>query len=890
MVRITVSDGVKYFCCFLFFCIVRNTHAQYETANWVFSEYTLNFIADPPTPTPTPFVNDEGEFASYSSDQGELLIATDGSTVWNGAGRIMKNGVNITPYRTRSIIIPKPASSHQYYIFSYNAFNVPGNNNNTLSVIVYAVVDLAANNNEGEVIEKNRVLYNNMHGTFTISGTCDRSVFWLIGDVDSNLQEGSDKMYIFQIDKDGISGPFTSRPVMIGASNDYKLSPDAKKFLYSVSEISGSGTLIADFKPQNFPADPIVNSKWLPVKGSGEFSPNGRFIYIVGSHGIAQYDIQTEKVVEIFSGSEFLGRPQIAANGKIYISIADEKKLLVINKPDEPGLLCEFSETGIAIPSEVYVLPEFASNLFYNGGVAANAGADKEICEGEMVTIGHTQNASAAFSWSPATYLDDPTKSEPTFHYTGSDIGIESFKYKLTATFEGCEHHDWVVIRVNKKPLPVIQGSKSVCPGVEGVQYWTDEYAAYEWTLSGGTIIGSSNSDTLSVNWGLSNPSAEVGLQVTDVNQCKSDVATLNVLINEALQTETPVGLDSVCVNLKNQHQYQIIKTTGSTYSWGVIGGEITSDPAISNVLVNWNDVGPRKLWVKEMSVTNVAVCSGTSDTLKITVFKDPATISLDYLTIDEANEKRINLMATTSYSNRIKELKVLSNREGEGIWQEQGALTPTSDIVFSMEDFQTDDFVYQFQVEILNKCEERVFSDIHNSIRLVAFADEESTTIDLRWRSYNFWMADDVRYEILTSLKADESYVKTLTVLNDTTASIAADESFQYHLRARAVSSNGLLASLSNDVKVELSHELVIPNVITPNDDGFNDTFEIKNIKLYPQNRLIIFNRYGKIILDQSEYYGGWNGGDGSSGVYYFTLQIPEKQKVYKGWVQVVR
>lgn len=890
MVVITVSDGVKYFCCFLFFCIIENAHAQYETANWVFSEFTLNFIADPPTSAPTTFLNDEGEFASYSSDQGKLLIVTDGSTVWNGEGNIMKNGVNITPYRTRSIIIPKPGNNYQYYIFSYNAFNVPGNNNNMLSVIVYAVVDLAANNNEGEVLEKNKVLYNNMHGTFTISGKCDRSVFWLIGDVDSNLQEGSDKMYIFQIDKDGISGPFTSRPVMIGASNDYKLSPDAKKFLYSVSEISGSGTLISDFKPQNFPADPIVNSKWLPVTGSGEFSPNGRFVYIVGSHGIAQYDIQTEKIVEIFSGSDFLGRPQIAANGKIYISIADEKKLLVINNPDQPGLLCEFSETGIAIPSEVYVLPEFASNLFYNGNVAANAGEDKEICEGETVTIGNAENVPAAFSWSPATYLDDSTKSEPTFHYTGADTEIESFQYKLTATFEGCEHHDWVVIRVNKKPLPVIHGSKSVCPGVEGVQYWTDENAEYEWTISGGTIIGSANSDTLTVNWGLSNPAAKVGLQVTDARQCKSDVAIENVLINVVLQTETPVGLDSVCVNLKNQHHYQIVKTTGSTYLWGVIGGEITSDPAISKVFVNWSDVGPRKLWVKEMSVTNEAVCLGISDTLNITVFKDPATISLDYLTIDEADEKRINLMATTSHPNRIKELKISSKREGGGIWQGLGALAPTSDIVFSMEDFQTDDFVYQFQVEILNMCEERVFSNIHNSVRLVALADEESNMIDLRWRSYNFWMADDVSYEILTSLKTGESYVKTLSVLNDTTASILADESFEYYLRVRAVSNNGLFASLSNDVKVELSHELVIPNVITPNEDGFNDTFEIKNIKLYPQNRLIIFNRYGKTMLDQSDYDGGWNGGENSSGIYYFTLRIPEKQKEYKGWLQVVR
>ncbi len=889
MVRITVYDGVKYLCCFLFFGILRNAPAQSETANWVFNEYTLNFYADLPAASPTIFEHDEGEFASYSSDQGKLLIATDGSTVWNGEGKIMKNGVNITPYRTRSIIIPKPASNNQFYIFSYNAFNVPANNNNTLSVIVYAVVDLASNNNEGEVIEKNRVLYNNMHGTFTISGKCDRSVFWLIGDVDSNLQEGSDKMYIFQIDKDGISGPFTSKPVMIGSSNDYKLSPDAKKFLYSVSEISGSGTLISDFKPQNFPADPIVNSKWLPVTGSGEFSPNGRFIYIVGRQGITQYDIQTEKSVEIFSGSDFLGRPQIAANGKIYIPIADEKKLLVINKPDQPGLLCEFSETGISIPSELFVLPEFASNLFYNGNFAAGAGEDKEICEGETVKIGNAENTSAAFTWSPATWLDDPAKSQPTFQYTGAETGIESFKYKLTATFEGCEHHDWVVIRVNNKPQPVIHGSKSVCPGVEGVQYWTDENAAHEWTISGGKITGSANSDTLMVNWGLSNPAAKVGLQVTNANQCKSDVATLDVLVNVALQTETPQGLDSVCVNLADKNRYKITNTAGSIYTWEALNGVIIKGDGTNSVFVNWNN-NAGKIWVKEKSITSQAVCFGNSDTLNITVFKDPAVVHLDYVTVDDFDDKVIHLQASTSFANRINEVSVLARQEGAGLWEDIGNLQSAPVMQLTKGNFLTDDYSYQFQVSYQNKCEEWSSGKIHKSIRLTALEDEENNLIDLGWSAYNFWTDSNVRYEVWWSLGDDLEYEKEGTTITDTLASINAVESFSYLLKVKAVRSDGVFTSLSNEVKVDFERELVIPNVITPNQDGFNDTFRIKNIELYPVNRLIIFNRYGKVLFDQPGYRGEWNGSEVSAGIYYFTLLLPEQQKEYKGWLQVIR
>jgi hypothetical protein len=341
VVKANLSHLFSYCLCIVFLCLIEiNAYAQYETANWIFSEYTLNFISENPTVTNPVLSNYIGVFASYSSDHGELLISTDGSTVWNGKGEIIKNGENITPYRTNSMIIPKPGSDDQYYIFSYNAFNVPGNNNQTLSVIVYAIVDLKANNSKGEVIEKNKVLYNNMNGAFTISGKCDRSVFWLIGDVDTNVTEGSDKIFIFQIDEKGITGPFTSKPVPIGHGVHFKLSPDASKLLFSVNGIPGydTTTLISDFKPENLPADPIVNIKWIPRFGSGEFSSNSRFVYVVENKSVnnsrvIQYEILSEKAVVLFSGLASLGVPQMAANGKIYIPVAGEKKLMVINKP-----------------------------------------------------------------------------------------------------------------------------------------------------------------------------------------------------------------------------------------------------------------------------------------------------------------------------------------------------------------------------------------------------------------------------------------------------------------------------------------------------------------------------------------------------------------------------
>ncbi|MEL6863279.1 MAG: gliding motility-associated C-terminal domain-containing protein [Bacteroidota bacterium] len=55
--------------------------------------------------------------------------------------------------------------------------------------------------------------------------------------------------------------------------------------------------------------------------------------------------------------------------------------------------------------------------------------------------------------------------------------------------------------------------------------------------------------------------------------------------------------------------------------------------------------------------------------------------------------------------------------------------------------------------------------------------------------------------------------------------------------------------------------------NVITPNEDGFNDFFELaalrENPTDFPNNRMVIFNLFGQVVFDQSNYQNNWNGQD---------------------------
>ncbi|MDF2454503.1 MAG: gliding motility-associated C-terminal protein [Cytophagaceae bacterium] len=78
------------------------------------------------------------------------------------------------------------------------------------------------------------------------------------------------------------------------------------------------------------------------------------------------------------------------------------------------------------------------------------------------------------------------------------------------------------------------------------------------------------------------------------------------------------------------------------------------------------------------------------------------------------------------------------------------------------------------------------------------------------------------------------------------------------------------------------------IPNLITPNGDGLNDTFNIGCVGR-DQWVLKVYNRWGSLVYANENYQNQWDAKGLSDGVYYFNLE-KKKGVSYKGWLQVVR
>jgi len=103
----------------------------------------------------------------------------------------------------------------------------------------------------------------------------------------------------------------------------------------------------------------------------------------------------------------------------------------------------------------------------------------------------------------------------------------------------------------------------------------------------------------------------------------------------------------------------------------------------------------------------------------------------------------------------------------------------------------------------------------------------------------------------------------------------------------------------VSNLYKIDIP--LIIPSVITPNNDGKNDKFRITNIQAYRKVDIKIFNRWGDILFDFSgtgeeygdssnQWDGTYNGKELPFGSYVYIINVNNDDEHYNGTVTIVR
>jgi gliding motility-associated-like protein len=159
-------------------------------------------------------------------------------------------------------------------------------------------------------------------------------------------------------------------------------------------------------------------------------------------------------------------------------------------------------------------------------------------------------------------------------------------------------------------------------------------------------------------------------------------------------------------------------------------------------------------------------------------------------------------------------------------------------------------------------------------------------STIDPTW---TVWFSDNSSYATQWLWDFDDpaggSSFSTLPV----TSHSFSGEGF-YTVTLYVTSDHGCLDTLFHTVEI-IDDILQFPNVFTPNNDGVNDYFYIKNIEKYPENRLLIYNRWGIKVFEQYHYRNTWDGYGLSDGVYYYVFDSGKPgDKPVEGMVTIIR
>ena len=80
---------------------------------------------------------------------------------------------------------------------------------------------------------------------------------------------------------------------------------------------------------------------------------------------------------------------------------------------------------------------------------------------------------------------------------------------------------------------------------------------------------------------------------------------------------------------------------------------------------------------------------------------------------------------------------------------------------------------------------------------------------------------------------------------------------------------------------------DVFVPNVLTPNNDQLNDTFQPR-FSCRPAS-LQVFSRWGREVYLTADYHNDWDAHGLAAGLYYYLLRDADN-RVVKGWVEVVR
>ena len=85
--------------------------------------------------------------------------------------------------------------------------------------------------------------------------------------------------------------------------------------------------------------------------------------------------------------------------------------------------------------------------------------------------------------------------------------------------------------------------------------------------------------------------------------------------------------------------------------------------------------------------------------------------------------------------------------------------------------------------------------------------------------------------------------------------------------------------------VNISVNPVVKVFEIITPNGDNKNESLYIQSINYYPDNEVVVYNRWGNIVYSKNGYKNEeWNGSELPDGSYFYVVKVNQLGRTFKG------
>jgi len=163
-----------------------------------------------------------------------------------------------------------------------------------------------------------------------------------------------------------------------------------------------------------------------------------------------------------------------------------------------------------------------------------------------------------------------------------------------------------------------------------------------------------------------------------------------------------------------------------------------------------------------------------------------------------------------------------------------------------------------------------------------------------------NVWITEGANVKgLVHHLIKNYSYIPTEGIPLDLKYGFAANTrnmTSSYEIRNLEIGIPDADRPLSTVLTTSPLDKFIIPeatNLITPNGDGINDNWIIRNIESFGNNSVRIFNRFGQEVYRKINYTNDWDGKKGGNplpaGTYYYIFDNSKTKQPLKGYITIL-